>query len=65
MAEKNPNLSEARESLPSQLRGVFDKLVEDYRFAAFERHGSPFVSYRVLADLVELGWRRDEVVEDG
>lgn len=48
---------EARESLPESLRSVFDGLVEDYRFAAATRHGSPWVSYIVLADLVRVGWR--------
>jgi hypothetical protein len=31
----------ARNSLPEELRPVFDDLVTDYRFAATKRHGSP------------------------
>ncbi len=49
---------EARASLPENLRSVFDGLVADYKFAAASRHGSPWVSYVVLADLVRDGWRR-------
>ena len=47
----------ARNSLPSELRPVFDDLVAEYRYAATMCHGSPFVSYVVLADIVRAGWR--------
>lgn len=47
----------ARSSLPIELVPVFDALVTDYRFAASVHHGSPFVSYVVLAELVKAGWR--------
>ncbi len=47
----------ARNSLPDDLKSVFDDFVTDYRFAATKHHGSPFVSYMVLAEMVEAGWR--------
>lgn len=47
----------ARNSLPDKLRPVFDDFVADYKFCAMKRHGSPFVSYTVLADMVRAGWR--------
>lgn len=47
----------ARNTLPADLKPVFDDLVADYRFAATKHHRSPFVSYSVLADLVKAGWR--------
>ncbi len=50
----------ARNSLPEDLIPVFDDLVADYRFAATRNHGSPFVSYIALADLVRVGWRLTE-----
>jgi hypothetical protein len=59
----------ARNSLPDELKPVFDDLVADYRFAATRHHGSPFVSYIVLAEMVKAGWRlaaeplRDEGTE--
>lgn len=46
-----------RNSLPDELKQVFDDLAADYRFAATKHHGSPFVSYIVLAEMVKLGWR--------
>ena len=55
-------LDQARKSLPDNLKPVFDMLIADYRFAALERHGAPYVSYVVLADLVKLGWRPPEDV---
>jgi hypothetical protein len=47
----------ARNSLPDDLKPVFDELVADYKFSAAVRHGSPYVSYIVLADIVRTGWR--------
>lgn len=49
---------EARNTLPEELRPLFDDLVEDYRFAVHLRYGKRFVSYIVLADLIKAGWRR-------
>jgi hypothetical protein len=49
---------EARDSLPDELKPVFDDFVADYKYAATLRHGQPYVSYIVLADMVKAGWRR-------
>lgn len=56
-AKRSEKHEEARASLPDELKPIFDTFVEDYRFAATIRHGSPFVSYVVLAELVKAGWR--------
>lgn len=55
--EKN---EQARNSLPEELKQVFDDFVADYKFAATKHHGSPFVSYVVLAEMVRAGWRLSE-----
>lgn len=47
----------ARNSLPENLRPIFDAFVEDYKFAGAIHHGSPFVSYAILAEMVNAGWR--------
>ena len=47
----------ARGSLPEELRSVFDQFVDDYKFAGTIHHGSPFVSYIILAEMVNAGWR--------
>lgn len=47
----------ARNSLPDELVSIFDKFVEDYKFAGTIHHGSPFVSYIILAEMVKAGWR--------
>jgi hypothetical protein len=47
----------ARRSLPEELVPVFDAFVEDYKFAGTVHHGSPFVSYVILAEMVKAGWR--------
>lgn len=48
---------QARESLPDDLKPVYDDFVTDYKFAATKHHGRPYVSYVVLAEMVRMGWR--------
>ena len=47
----------ARNSLPPELRSTFDEFVQDYKFAGTAHHGSPFISYVILAEMVKAGWR--------
>ena len=47
---------EAKENLSEDLRDINDEFVADYRYAATLRHGKPYVSYIVLADIVKAGW---------
>jgi len=49
---------EARRTLPDELKPVFDAFVTDYKYAGTLRHGKPYISYIVLADMVRAGWRR-------
>lgn len=49
--------SQIREALSEDLRPIFDRLVEEYKFQALRLHGHPFVSYKVLGALIEEGWR--------
>ena len=56
MAEKpSEKQIEARNSLPEELRQIFDDFVSDYKYAATLRHGRPYVSYVVSADLIKAG----------
>ena len=55
--KRTENHENARNSVPDQLKPVFDDFVNDYKFAATKFHGSPFVSYKVLAEMVRMGWR--------
>jgi hypothetical protein len=48
---------EARQSLPEDLRAVFDQLAEEYYFYTVAHHGRGYVAYQVLASLVLTGWR--------
>ena len=48
---------EARDSLPEELKAIFDDFVADYKYAATVRHGRPYISYIVLADMIRAGWR--------
>ena len=47
----------ARNSLPDNLQPVYDDFVSDYKYAATLRHGRPYISYIVLADMIRAGWR--------
>jgi hypothetical protein len=58
MAEKpSEKQIEARDSLPGELKPIFDDFVADYKYAATMRHGRPYISYIVLADMIRAGWR--------
>ena len=48
---------QARNSLPDDLKPVFDELVEDYKFASVKQLGGGYVAYNVLAEIVRIGWR--------
>ena len=56
-AQRTPKEEEARNSLPECLRPIFDDFVADYKFHGTKRHGRPYISYIVLADMVRAGWR--------
>ncbi len=56
-SDRSEKHEKARDSLPEELKTVFDDFVADYKFSATKHHGSPFVSYIVLAEMVRAGWR--------
>jgi len=60
---RSPKHEEARNSLPEELKPIFDEFVDDYKYCASLRHGRPYISYIVLADMVRAGWRRSEKPE--
>lgn len=48
---------EGKNSLSDDLKPIYEEFVADYRYAATLRHGKPYVSYIVLADMIKAGWR--------
>lgn len=44
--------------LPPDQRAMFGVIVEDYQASCLELHGARFVSYPIMARLVNLGWAR-------
>ena len=56
---------EARKSVPEELWPILDQLVEAYAFYALERHGGAYVSYGVIADLINAGWRPAQAAKQG
>jgi hypothetical protein len=57
LSKASPKYLEARESLPDDLRPVYDRLVAEYSFQTEVLYGQGYVAYRVLAALVRDGWR--------
>jgi hypothetical protein len=55
--KRTPKFAQARESLPEELRPVYDQLVEEYGFYALKHQGRRWVSYAIIAELVRDGWR--------
>ena len=53
----SPRRQDARDTLPDELRPIFDEFVADYVYASTKRYGKPYISYAVLADMVRAGWR--------
>jgi hypothetical protein len=51
---------EARQSLPASLQPVYDQLVDEYAHFTVVHFGRGYVAYRVLASLVQQGWRPTE-----
>jgi hypothetical protein len=54
--QQSDKRANARNTLPDDLKPVFDELVEDYKFATINRFGRGYAAYMVLADLVRVGW---------
>ena len=55
--KKNPKKDEAKKSLDKGLEDIFERFVAEYQYHCIVRYGRPFVSYAILADLVNAGWR--------
>lgn len=55
--KKSEKFIKARVSLPSDLKPVYDALVEQYYFHTVRLFGRGYIAYGVLASLVRDGWR--------
>jgi hypothetical protein len=63
MASKPPkrlNKQEARESLPEEARPMFDQLCEDTLLWSNYYYGTSLISYSIIKELVECGWRKTQ-----
>ena len=48
---------EAKESLREELWPTFESFVDEYYYYTVMHYGRGYVAYKVLASLVEAGWR--------
>ena len=55
--KESPAFIEAKNMLPPALHPELQRLLADYKFAALKIHGTQFVSPKVVAELIKLGWR--------
>jgi hypothetical protein len=44
-------------SLPTELRPVYRRMVQEYEFFTHVRYGRGYVAYEVLGQMVLSGWR--------
>jgi hypothetical protein len=49
---------EAREALPEELRPIYDSLCEETLRWSQYYYGSNFISYSIIKELVQDGWRK-------
>ena len=54
---QSPKFLEARNTLPEEIRPIYDDMVEQYSFYALKHYGRAWVAYKVIAELVKDGWR--------
>ena len=57
MPVSSQKFKEAEAIVPSELRPVFRRLVEEYEYLTARQYGRGYVAYQVLARLVLAGWR--------
>jgi hypothetical protein len=55
---KRLNKVDARAALPEELRPVFDQLCEETLHWSQYYYGSNLISYSIIKELVDCGWRR-------
>jgi hypothetical protein len=55
--KKSEKFLKARDTLPDDLKPIYDELVEQYAFHTERFFGRGYVAYEVLAALVRDGWR--------
>jgi len=65
MPLRGAKFEEAEAMVPTELRDVFRKLVQDYESLTILHYGRGYVAYKVLADLVLTGWRPVSAPRDG
>lgn len=57
--------AEVRESLPEELREIFDQLLDAYKFHAMIIYNSRMFPPRIVGELVRDGWRLSAEARDG
>jgi hypothetical protein len=55
--KETPAYLAAKNMLPPELHPELAQLIQEYKFAALKVHKMPFVSPKVLAELILMGWR--------
>jgi hypothetical protein len=58
--KKSPKFYEVRDSLPEELRSIYEEMVSSYAFYSLKYHGREWVSFQIIADLVKEGWRPEK-----
>ncbi len=57
MAIESEKSKAAETKLPANLRPVYRRMVEEYKFLTHVKYGRGYVAFDVLAQMVLAGWR--------
>ncbi len=57
MPASSPKFQEAEAMLPDDLKPLFGRMVEEYKYLTLLHYRQGYVAYKVLADMILAGWR--------
>ena len=57
MKKRSQSFEDALKILPPDMHSEFEMICEHYRFCSLKVHSHSFVSPKVLAELMLMGWR--------
>lgn len=56
---------QGEQTLSTTLHPLYEQMVAEYTFAALKHHGRSFVSPKVIAELIKMGWTSSPVPAEG
>jgi len=54
---ESSKMKESKRTIPSDLLPIYEQLISEYKLFCKKQCGMAWVNYKILADLVNAGWR--------